>query len=246
MRQRIHLQSYTTSHGFRNYEAGCDVNIGTNNMAIKKHLEKDLCGKFRITAILAIILAVIMLCSSQLYARMFDITSLKPGMSIKIVQAAIQSQGATVSQFSSTQPQGYADGLIRSKLLVMMNRAKARNQLVIQNDAGRVSFLKAAKGNDQYTMGFLDGKLQALIWIAKRKVDVTVGFKQNAFTKSRLDPLRNHLKYVNLSCKIRPVRKSIDKYGNKFAYIGSCRNNFNVYLEYHPGTDTYRTLYYLR
>lgn len=172
------------------------------------------------------------------------LTSVSLGDKFEQVKAAIIGQTQGIKEFSSEKPQEYAQGLIRSKFLLMLNRAKAEHKMLVNNPkADQIRFLSFSAGSDSYTLGFHNDILNAVLIKSKVPPDTAADGKDNRFSPSRLKNITGYIDSLKKGCSVNPVET--DSHGNSFIYKGACQQG-NIYIEYHPESDEYMVLFHNR
>lgn len=157
----------------------------------------------------------------------------------------VKSLGMSKNKFDIMDfrtPQQYARGLVRSDMLVMLNRAGARTGLVY-NEKGKttdIKFVSVSSGKLLYTMGFANGKLDAVMMKVSVPVDTAVGGAENQFTANRLGNISGYLDSLS-SCSLNPLDP---RARNHFAWKGNCPGSAKVYVEYLPDIDQYWVLFH--
>jgi len=193
-------------------------------------------------AILVGIFAVGMMSGNAGAIPSFVMPNARLGDTVDSVKASLKNAGVSFKELHADVPQQYAEGLVRSNLLVMLNKAAARHTLLKDPATRNITFIDATKGSQHLTFAFAEDKLEAVLVRSSVSVDRLVGGRDNAFTKRRLDPVRNFLQQYKQQCSIRPNDTGVR---NHFSYAGSCGRE-KVYVSYHPELNEYRVLFHKR
>ncbi len=165
---------------------------------------------------------------------------LRPGASYDVTKAGLTG---TITELNPQKPQHYAQGLLHSGLLYMLNRAKAQHTLIAQGDkADTVRFLMVTEGKSSYVLGFSGNTLEAVLLKASVTVDTAAGGGENRHTAARLQPIHAFLSEIGTECQLKPL--DTDEHNNHFLYTGTCSGQAQTYLEYHPEKDEFWVLFY--
>ena len=165
------------------------------------------------------------------------------GDAFESVLTALKEAGLAGLKVSTPEiPQALSDGLIRDDLQLLLNRANADRAFVEEPVKNRLRFIRAETGGDSIVLAFASEKLRAVIWKAHVAVDSTVGGDQNPFRSERLAPVRGFQDRLKQECSLKQVDEASPV--NHFIHSGTCGRQTRIYMEYHPGQDEYRVLFY--
>ena len=187
-------------------------------------------------------IVILMISGSVGAVPSFVISDVQLGDSVSTVKESLKNAGISFQKLKANVPQQYAEGLVRSNLLVMLNKAGARHTLLKDPATRNITFIDATRSSQHFTFAFAEDKLEAVLVRSNISMDRLVGGRDNAFTKRRLDPVRNFLQQYKQQCSIRPNDTGVR---NHFSYAGSCGRE-NVYVSYHPEVNEYRVLFHKR
>lgn len=165
-------------------------------------------------------------------------SSVSLGNSIQEVRKACASLKGVVEELDAVVPQQLADGLVRSGLLVMLNRSGAKHSLLERPGERGVVFLRATAEGKVLLFAFAGGKLEAVLARVTVAPDREVSGGGNPFEPRRLDPIKAFLGGMKKQCGLKPR----DKGENHFVFTGRC--GASVYLEYRPEDDEFAVLYH--
>lgn len=158
-----------------------------------------------------------------------SIPDLRIGESVESVTGKCAGLKGNSESLSVETPQHFSQGLLRSGLLALLNRAKARHSLLDNPAARRVSFRRTeTPGHHRYLFAFAEGKLEA----ALLKTPVTISGDRH--DPARLGPIRAILQPYQSACALAPV---YPRARNHFEFAGDCGGGTKVYVEYRPERD---------
>ena len=145
----------------------------------------------------------------------------------------------TVRELSADKPQELAEGLLRTGLLAMLNRAGARHSLTEEPGDRNVKFIRIAGERTSAVLAFAKGRMEAAMVRHSVAVDGQVSGDRNPFDPERLAPVHDFIDSMRRSCSLKPV----DKGKNHFVFSGRC-GGAQAYLEYLPEEDSFLILYH--